>query len=93
MFTIGKRAKKVGRDGDSGPGECGGVGKDSRALTEVPGQSQGKVPSSLDGGLAGAGSPTTGQRRGLGKEVVQHSVATVPGAQCSLRVVRDSPPG
>ena len=66
MFTIWKRAKKVGRDRDSGPGEYGGVRKDSRALTEVPGWSQGKVPSSLDGGFAGAGSPITGQRRGAG---------------------------
>ena len=91
MFTVWKRAKKEGRDQDSGPGECGGVGKDSRALTEVPGQSQGKVPSSLDGGLAGAGSLTTGQRWGVGRGGAQHSVATVPGAQCSLRVVGGRP--
>lgn len=61
MFTIGKRAKKVGRDRDSGPGECGGVGKDSRALTEVPGQSQGKVPVLWMGALLGLGLPPLGR--------------------------------
>lgn len=86
-----KRAEKVGRYWDSGSGECGGAGKDSRALAEVPGWSQGKVPSSLDGNLAGAGSPSTGQRQGVGRGVAQHSIATVPGAQCSLRVVGGRP--
>ena len=78
MFTIWKRAKKVGRDWDSGPGECGGVRKDSRALTEVPGWSQGKVPSSLDGGLAGAGSPIKGRGGEQGAGLSSHS-ARSPG--------------